>query len=266
MKHKINTGSVLSDVRIMLHQGKQYIPDVTTVEVPGIFRGRPVIKAAALPTAGAAVEETQELIDLCPTCAITANPVSIDLGKCVFCGECQRAFPERITFTKDYKIYAASRDKLIIREGEDKPMTIVPLHVREEIRRYFGNSLKLRQVSAGGDNSGEWELNACSNVNFDMGRFGIDFVASPRHANGIVITGPISKNMAGALQICYDAIPHPKIIILAGTDAISGGIYSGSPALDRSFLHKHHVDLYLAGNPAHPLTIINGILNLTRGK
>ena len=117
---------------------------------------------------------------------------------------------------------------LIIPEGRDEPVTINPEQVRKEIRKYFGKSLKLRQVSAGGDNSCEWELNAAGNVNFDMGRFGIEFVASPRHADGIVITGPITKNMAEPLQICYDAIPHPKIIILAGTDAISGGIFAGS--------------------------------------
>ena len=97
-----------------------------------------------------------------------------------------------------------------------------------------------------------------------MGRFGIEFVASPRHADGIVITGPITENMAQPLQICYDAIPEPKIIILAGTDAISGGIFEGSPALNRSFLSKYKIDLYVPGNPIHPLTFINGILELIK--
>ena len=106
------------------------------------------------------------------------------------------------------------------------------------------------------------ELNAAGNVNFDMGRYGIEFVASPRHADGIVITGPISQNMAEALQICYDAVPSPKIIILAGTDAISSGIFSGSAALNRAFLTSHHIDLYVPGNPPHPLTFINGVLDL----
>jgi Ni,Fe-hydrogenase III small subunit len=110
------------------------------------------------------------------------------------------------------------------------------------------------------------ELNAANNVQFDMSRFGIDFVASPRHADGIVITGPITVNMAEALQICYDAIPEPRIVVLVGTDAISGGIHAGSTALDRSFLAKYPVDLYIPGNPAHPLTIINGLLDLTRKK
>jgi len=262
MKLNLNIGSVFSEINILLHQGKQYIPDVTTVEVPGIFRGRPVIKSASEATAAV---DIKQLADLCPTGAITCDPVSIDLGKCVFCGECERACPSRIRFTKDYRIFSLSREGLIIREDQDDTMTIKAQQVRKEIRKYFGKSLKLRQVSAAGDNSSEWELNAAGNVNFDMGRFGIEFVASPRHANGIVITGPISKNMAEPLQICYDAIPNPKIIVLAGTDAISGGIYAGSYALDRSFLDRYHVDLYVAGNPVHPLSFINGILGLIRG-
>ncbi|MGB3079481.1 MAG: hypothetical protein WBB31_10430, partial [Saprospiraceae bacterium] len=149
-------------------------------------------------------------------------------------------------------------------EGEYNNIILNPDLIREEIAKYFSGSLKLRQVSAGGDNSCELELNACGNVNFDMGRYGIEFVASPRHADGIVITGPITENMAEPLQICYDAIPHPKIIILAGTDAISGGIFAGSPALNRSFLDNHKIDLYVPGNPIHPLTFINGVLDLIR--
>lgn len=108
-------------------------------------------------------------------------------------------------------------------------------------------------------------MNAAGNVNFDMGRYGIEFVASPRHADGIVITGPISVNMAEALQICYDATPAPKIIILVGTDAISGGLFEKSPLIDRSFLDRYSVDLYVPGNPAHPLTFINGVMDLIRG-
>lgn len=247
---------MLQNFKILFHQGKQFIPDPTTVEVPGIFRGRPVISHAK-------VDETA-LAEICPTAAISSNPVSIDLGKCTFCGECAMCFPDKITFTKDYRLSSNERDRLIIKEGENKPVEVNPQTVRKEIHRVFGSSLKLRQISAGGDNSCEWELGAANNVQFDMSRYGIDFVASPRHADGIVITGPISKNMAEAVQICYDAVPDPKIIVLVGVDAISGGIFADSPAIDRSFLEKYHVDLYIPGNPAHPLTIINGLLDLTR--
>ena len=247
---------MLDNLKILFHQGKQYIPDVTRAEVPGIFRGRPVISSVK-------VNET-ELAEICPTNAISADPVCIDLGKCTFCGECAFAFPDKIKFTTDYKIATNERNRLTIKEGIDGPVELNPELIRWEISEYFSSSLKLRQVSAGGDNSCELELNACGNVNFDMGRFGIEFVASPRHADGIVITGPITENMAQSLQICYDAIPEPKIIILAGTDAISGGIFEGSLALNRSFLSKYKVDLYVPGNPVHPLTFINGILELIK--
>ena len=247
---------MIDNIKIVYHQGKQFIPNPTTVEVPGIFRGRPVINHEK-------VNET-ELINLCPTDAITNNPISIDLGKCTFCGECALRFPEKISFTKDYKLSSNERNRLIIKEGEDKPIEVNPDTVRKEIHRIFGKSLKLRQISAGGDNSCEWELGAANNVQFDMSRYGIDFVASPRHADGIVITGAITKNMAEAVQICYDATPDPKIIVLVGTDAISGGMFADSPAIDRSFLEKYPVDLYIPGNPAHPLTFIIGLLNLTR--
>jgi len=247
---------MLDNLKILLHQGKQYIPDVTTAKVPGIFRGRPVISTDK-------VDET-ELAELCPTNAISSDPVCIDLGKCTFCGECAIGFPGKIKFTTDYKIATNDRNKLIIEEGSENPVELNPELIRREIARYFSGSLKLRQVSAGGDNSCELELNACGNVNFDMGRFGIEFVASPRHADGIVITGPITENMAQPLQICYDAIPEPKIIILAGTDAISGGIFEGSPALNRTFLSEYKIDLYVPGNPVHPLTFINGVLELIK--
>jgi Ni,Fe-hydrogenase III small subunit len=247
---------MIKNIKILIHQGKQYIPDVTQVEVPGIFRGRPVITDATV--------DENALIELCPTGAISGNPVCIDMGKCVFCGECAFAYPDKIKFTKDYKISTNYRDGLLVKEREEKLITLNAELIRKEIATYFSGSLKLRHVCAGGDNSSELELNACGNVNFDMGRFGIEFVASPRHADGIVITGPITENMAEPLQICYDATPDPKIIILAGTDAISGGIFADSPALNRSFLDKYQIDLYVPGNPVHPLTFINGVLELIR--
>lgn len=244
------------NIKILLHQGKQYIPDLTKAEMPGIFRGRPEISDEII--------DAKALVEICPTGAILPNPLSIDMGKCVFCGACAFAFPDNIKFTKDYKIATNKREDLIIKAGEQKSIQLDPNLISKEISSYFSGSLKLRQVSAGGDNSCELELNACGNVNFDMGRYGIEFVASPRHADGIVITGPIAANMAEPLQICYDAIPHPKIIILAGMDAISGGIFEGSEALDRSFISKYKIDLYVPGNPVHPLTFINGVLELIR--
>lgn len=245
---------MFDNLKILYHQGKQYIPNVKTVEVPGIFRGKPIITSEKV--------DEQAIKSVCPLGAIETNPVTLNLGKCNFCGECAFRFPNKIQFTKDFKISSNTLDGLIVKEVENKAIELSQQLIRPEIRQLFSGSLKLRQVSAAGDNSCELELNACGNVNFDMGRFGIEFVASPRHADGVVITGPISKNMAAALQITYDAIPEPKIIIVAGVDAISGGIFAGSPALDRSFLEKYKPDLYVPGNPVHPLSFINGVLNL----
>lgn len=245
---------MLTTLKILYHQGKQFIPDLTKAKVPGIFRGRPEISFENV--------DQKALIDVCPTNAILPNPIRIDLGKCTFCGECSRLFPGKIKFTTDYKLSTNERSRLIISEGITEQVSLNPDLTRKEIHKLFRGSLKLRQVSAGGDSSCEMELNACGNVNFDMGRYGIEFVASPRHADGIVITGPVSKNMAEPLQITYDAIPTPKIIILVGTDAISGGIFEGSPAIDRKFIEKNHIDLYVPGNPVHPLTFINGVIDL----
>jgi len=250
---------MIDELKILYRHGKQFIPDPTTAIVPAPFRGRPVVSQA--------VVDTSALVELCPTGAIEAtSKVTLDLGKCVFCGECALLFPAKIKFTNDHRLATNHRDGLIVKAGEDRPIELNPDLVRAEIRRVFGQSLKLRQISAAGDNSFEAELNACGNVNFDMGRYGIEFVASPRHADGVVITGPISENMAEATDICYHAVPNPKIVVLVGTDAISGGIFEGSKALNRSFLKKYPIDLYVPGNPPHPLTFIQGILDLTRNK
>lgn len=249
---------MIGEIKSFLQHGRQYIPDLTKATVPTPFRGRPEISAAQV--------DEEALMACCPTGAIGTQPVSIDMGKCAFCGECAFAFPEKIVFTNDHKIATNDRQRLIIKAGQREAVKLNPAKVRDEIKGVFGRSLKLRQVSAGGDNSCEFELGAAGNPNFDMGRYGIEFVASPRHADGIVITGPITQNMATPLQICYESVPDPKLIVLVGVDAISGGIFADSPALNRGFLSRYPIDLYVPGNPPHPLTFINGVLELTRKK
>lgn len=247
---------MLDTLKILFHQGKQFIPDIRKAKAPGVFRGRPVISTEPV--------DAKACADVCPTGAISTEPISIDLGKCLFCGECERCFPNKVHFTDDTHLATNVRERLIIREGEDKPIEVDKDAIRPEIRGIFRHSLKLREVSAGGDGSCEAELNATGNVQFDMGRFGIEFAASPRHADGILVSGPISANMAKALELTWEACPEPKILVLDGTDAISGGMFAGSPDIDRSFLESHKPDLYIPGNPAHPLTIVNGLLDLTR--
>ncbi len=247
---------MLKEVRILTSHGRQFIKDLRTQSVSALFRGRPVISE------NISAEEIKAVSTLCPVNAIDSKSGSIDLGRCVFCKECSFMRPERIRFTNDFRIAANSREALIVNPGNENTIRLDEAKVRREIRKFFKGALKLRQVSAGGDNSCEMELAASGNVNFDFGRYGIEFVASPRHADGIVITGPVTENMEEALNICYNAIPVPRIIILAGTDAISGGIFEGSPALNRKFIEENHIDLYVPGNPVHPLTFINGVMDL----
>jgi Ni,Fe-hydrogenase III small subunit len=120
----------------------------------------------------------------------------------------------------------------------------------------------MRQVSAGGCNGCELELNAVLNVNFDFARYGIEWVASPRHADALVLTGPLTRNMADALRLAWDALPDPRFVVAVGACAISGGLYADAPALERGFLEDVAPVVYVAGCPPHPLTFVNAIMQL----
>lgn len=246
---------MINTLKIRKVQGDQAIPDVTAAEIRQPFRGYPILD-------GSKCGKCTLCIERCPVGAVSSGPLSVDLGKCVFCGDCEALCPgESIKFSTFFKLSSTSRNYLVV-DGSKTPDQYFSgaIDARKEIKRIFGASFKLRQVSAAGCNGCEWELNACGNPNFDMGRFGIDIVASPRHADGILITGPVSENMAPALEDAYMCTPDPKVVILAGSCAISGGVFRDSPALNREFLDKHHVDLYIPGCPVHPLAVINGLL------
>ena len=132
----------------------------------------------------------------------------------------------------------------------------------KRMKKLFGQSLKLRQVCAGGCNACEADTNVLGTVVYDLGRFGIQFVASPRHADGLLITGPVTENMKLALEKTYDAVPDPKITIAVGACAISGGPYIDLPNVHNGADKIIPVDLYIPGCPPHPLTILDGLLRL----
>ena len=247
---------MLDLIKLRIRHGFQAIADIRNAALMETHRGFPIIHETKH------TNDWQEVVDMCPTNAISKNPVAIDLGKCIFCGECERASNGAIRFSKDHKIAASEKDHLVVASGTVySEYVATAIEAQKKIHTLFGRSLKLRQVSAGGCNGCEMELSACGNVNFDMGRFGIDFVASPRHADGIVITGPITKNMAPALMDAYKSISEPKIVIAVGACAISGGVFADSDELNREFLNMVKIDLFIPGCPPHPLTIINAILD-----
>jgi Ni,Fe-hydrogenase III small subunit/Pyruvate/2-oxoacid:ferredoxin oxidoreductase delta subunit len=230
-------------------------PDGPAPALAQRYRGLPSIDASRCP------EECRACADACPTEAISFREgrPAIDLGRCLFCPECEAACPEKaISFTSDYRLAARVRDDLRL-EGAALPLAKA---LDEKLLSLFGRSLKLRQVSAGGCNACEADVNVLSTIGWDLGRFGIQVVASPRHADGLLITGPVTRNMELALRKTWDAVPPPKIVIAVGACAISGGPYYDRPEQLGGAGAVVPVDLFVPGCPPHPLTILDGLLRL----
>jgi Ni,Fe-hydrogenase III small subunit/NAD-dependent dihydropyrimidine dehydrogenase PreA subunit len=239
-----------------LRQGYRTIPYPMgpAPALPDRFRGLPRIREAACR------EGCAECAAVCPTGAIgLTGRVAIDLGKCLFCTECETACPEgAITYTGDHRLAVSRREDLLV--GQDELRLAAALGSR--LQRLLGRSLKLRVVSAGGCNACEADTNVLTTIGWDVGRFGIQYVASPRHADGLLITGPVTENMRAALKKTYDAIPDPKIVIAVGACAISGGPYIDHPEQHNGAASVVPVDLFVPGCPPHPLTILDGLLRL----
>ncbi len=195
---------------------------------------------------------------VCPQDAIIVDEKKIDLGKCTFCGRCENVSEGAfVTFSQDFGMGTASREALLC----DGSLPALADHAKTHFRKLFGRSLQLRQVSAGGCNACEADTNVLGTPFFDLARFGIDFVASPRHADGIHVTGPISKNMKTALITTYAAVPSPKVVIASGCCSISGGPFYGSSEILGDLNSIIPVDLYIPGCPPHPLTTLHALLN-----
>lgn len=185
--------------------------------------------------------------------------MQLDAGACLFSPEEAAACADgAVTYTRDHRMASSTRRGLVSPTGE----VDLARALEERTRRLFRRSLRLRSVVAGSCGGCEAELVALGNVVFDLARFGIQFVASPRHADGLVVTGAVNVNMRGALERTYEAVPPPKLVIAVGACAVSGGPFADSPEVARGIGDILPVDLWVPGCPPHPLTTLDGVLRL----
>ncbi len=258
----------------------------TIAEAPKGLRGKPVIDYArcnACDTCSAA----------CPTRAITVETenasapdgpggklLSINYGHCIFCGECEATCPEAIHLTQEFELGTVRKSALttrarftVNREGISRVVEVeahqtspgemledVGMQLRAKVRQRFGGSLHIREVDAGSCNGCEVEITALNNPVHDIERFGIHFVASPRHADMLLVTGPVTRNMEIALRQAYEATPDPKLVVAVGACAIGGGIFGKSYASCGGVDTTVPVDVYIPGCPPRPEALLHGIL------
>jgi len=225
-------------------------------EFPERFRGRPLLESSRC------ANGCRECRDSMPSDLVVIGAegrASLDLGACLFAPEeATRCGHGAVSFSTDYRLAARQRADLVSPTGERHA-----IHALEErTRSLFGRSMRLRSVAAGSCNGCEAELVALGNVVFDMARFGIQFVASPRHADGLVLTGSLSRNMREAVYRTWEAIPEPKLLIVVGACAINGGPFRDSPEVENGVPGDLPVDLWIPGCPPHPLTVLDGLLRL----
>jgi Ni,Fe-hydrogenase III small subunit len=230
---------------------------------PERFRGAPAVRPGSL-------LDKLPSESICPSGAITREPghYGVDVGRCIFCGRCaEDSLDGAIELGRQVELASRQRKGLVVEVESDKDGRAVALapppasaEVAKEIRRSLGRSLALRHLDSGSCNACDWELTALLNPVYDIRRLGVDFVASPRHADGVIVTGPVTRNLEIAVRRTYEAVPEPRIVIAVGACATSGGIVGRRYASAGGVAEVLPVDVFIPGCPPRPEAIIFGIL------
>jgi Ni,Fe-hydrogenase III small subunit/NAD-dependent dihydropyrimidine dehydrogenase PreA subunit len=233
---------------------------------PAGFRGRPEVNPEKCTE-----EDFRRYEEICPTEAMTLTEgiFEIDYGRCVFCGLCEERGREgAVKLTTEYEMASRKKEDLVLSinldgSSEGSPAQALETlgeEMRQKVFRLFGRSLHIREVDSGSCNACEWEITALTNPIYDIQRFGIDFVASPRFADMLLVTGPVTRNMESALRKTYDAVPNPKMVVAVGACACDGGLFRESYATVGGLDGVLPVDVYIPGCPPRPQALLQGIL------
>lgn len=218
-------------------------------------RGPATVLAAAT-----AASWGDDLSRLCPARAIESDPLRLDQGRCIGCGRCVAARPGIFGWSAGPDRAALTRNGLVL-PVQEAPEALAALTAGLRARtRALRRSVHLRHVDAGSDGSEEWEIMALLNPVYDIHRLGMFFTASPRHADILLVTGAGAHGMADPLRETYEAMPHPKVVIAVGTDAVGGGIASPSYATGGGIADIVPVDVWLPGSPPSPFAILSALL------
>jgi Ni,Fe-hydrogenase III small subunit/ferredoxin-like protein FixX len=201
------------------------------------------------------------LAELCPTAAITVDShgqLALDRGRCILCGECVRAAPDRFRFESRYQTAARTRSALVVADDglADEPDRDTLAKLAPALRR----SIHVRHIDCGSDGSEEWEIQALWNPYYDIQRLGFFLTAAPRHADVLLVTGGVTTAMRGPLERTWQVMPKPKALVAVGTDACSGGLASDRRLVAGGVDQVLPVDVYVPGSPPAPIAIMHGLL------
>jgi Ni,Fe-hydrogenase III small subunit len=217
----------------------------------------------------------QTIIEVCPTAAFGTEEyagrhcLQLSYGRCIGCGKCIERGEGALATAKQFTRCGVAKEQTvrlwdIDRREEMTPLACSPEEMRGQIRSLLKRALNMRQLDAGSCNGCEAEITALTNPYYDLERFGVHFVASPKHADMLLVTGPVTRSMADAVRATYEAVPAPKLVVAVGACGCSGGIFMGSHAIVGAVDAVIPVDGFIPGCPPTPAMLITGILEVLR--